>query len=165
MKDNALKFLIRQMPPAEYLPHANTRLVTQAYITVRENFELKALKMTFGEMSSYSLVSKTTNGKNRQRTDVEISVQQYDFLKNIPDLRMITKKRTAIIDGDYLLKFDDFFEGTTLGIICILELDVVPTSSKKAEDYIFPDLLWAKGRVDVSDDARYFNQNLALLKK
>ena len=164
MKDNALKYLICIMPNAEYLSRGQTQLVTQSYMMTRENFELKTLKTVVGESISYLLVSKATSGKNRQRKDIEISVAQYEFFQDIPLLRSITKNRTTIIDGDFILKFDDFFEGTVLGKIFMLELDVLPNSLKLPTEYVFPDLAWVKGRKDVSGDAQYFNQNLAILK-
>ena len=152
------------MPPAEFLSRGKTQLVTQSFIVVRENFELKTLKITVNDITSHLLVSKTTNGENRDRSDVPINVEQYDFLKNIPNAKWITKYRTGIIDGEFALKFDDF-EDTVLGKIFMLELDVAPNSNANPKDYIFPDAHWTKDMVDVSGDARYFNQNLAMLKK
>lgn len=158
--DNAKKYLLTELPSADYLAKATLKTVRQGYLRKEGACEAKVVE--YKEKDEYSVIVKSSESAGREVSKLLISKEIFELLFQGSADQRISKKRYELKDGDFILRFDDFIEDTKLGKIKMLEVDVAPgVAGRKAEDYSFPDEPWAQGRKDVSDDPAYLNRNLA----
>ena len=161
-EDNAKKFVLKYFPSKKILQYSNIQTIKQGFLRVTKNIEVKVVEKK--EQNEYWIICKSNiAGKGRSVEKIKINKPIFDFLFATTKGQRIIKERFTIVDGDYELRFDKFINKTKQGKIWMLELDKITTNNHKDQSrYLFPNNeKWTNELLDVSDDEKYLNQNLA----
>ncbi len=153
--DNAKKFVLASLPGAEYLSSAVIRVVRVGYLQTTPESEVKILG--YDELNEYFLTQKKKGlSSGREKSREPISKEVFEMLYPLTEGKRVHKKCYIFDQEKFKLRFDDFLDQTTLGKIQMLEVEGL-----EGEEYAFPKETWTEGIIDVTDDPKYLNQNLA----
>ncbi len=163
--DNGRKFVIRELPGDAYLTGCAPRILHQGYLRIDLENEMKVVEKVLGFAADsrveHWVVLKTSSLAGREAEKKALDKAMFDFLFRGTVGQQTHKIRYEITEGDYVLYFDKFVQPTKKGELFMFEVDVVDGSTAKLEDYVFPAEAWAEGRIEVSNNPSYLNQNLA----
>lgn len=111
----------------------------------------RTVRVRIAGEQAYLTVKGATQGNTRAEFEYEIPVQDAEQLLTLCDGPTIDKVRRKITHGDHVWEVDEFL-GLNAGLV-VAEIELA------SEDEAFAKPAWV-GR-EVSDDARYFNSQLA----
>jgi CYTH domain-containing protein len=143
------KFLLAA-PPPDLDRHPSVR-IQQGYLAIGDDAEVRVRRR--GARSF--LTVKSRGGRRRVEEEIELDGARFARLWPLTEGRRVTKTRTLVPAGDGRTVEVDVYEGALDGLV-VAEVEF---ASEEAADAFEPPA-WL-GR-EITDDARYANQALAL---
>lgn len=142
------KFLVSGPPPGD---HPSSR-IRQGYVAIAADGGEVRVRDRDGECT---LTVKHGTGVVREEHETVVSADLFEALWPATDGRRVEKRRLLVPLGDGLTAEVDVFEGALAGLV-VAEVEFA--SLEQAEAFAPPPWLGP----EVSEDARYKNQSLAL---
>ena len=142
------KFLVSD--PPDSLAHCRSQPIDQAYLTITDQWEFRVRRI------GAETVLTIKHGSGERRTEVEVPIGEDEFqsLRSLSDTA-IAKRRHYLEDGEVTIEVD-VYEGELEGLI-IAEVEFDSEAAAAA----FAPPRWLGE--EVTGDARYANQQLALI--
>jgi len=148
-KEIERKFLIKSLPDnLEQYPHKEIR---QGYLVVTEDGTEVRLRQ---KEEKYFQTIKSGGGKVRSELEIEITKEQFEVLWQATQGKRVGKTRYEIPCQGGIIELDVYHDD--LAGLSVAEVEF--TNEEDSDKFVAPEWM----ATEVTDDARYKNQNLAL---
>lgn len=152
-KEIERRWVLPKEPSWGRLHQLDCHCIDQQYLAVG----MREVRLrVYGGGKMFTLTVKTGKGRERDEAEIALSQEQFMSLQPLAQDWKICKDRYDLPFGKHKLEID-IFKGRLTGLY---KVECEFESSADAEAFKLP--AWMKGVIEVTDDSRYNNQNLAV---